>query len=153
MGATAIETAYSALPPNALTPHRVGRTAYCPFVGSRVSAGFPSPAEDSLERGLDLNEYLIDHQAATFFVRVKGPSMIGAGIHDGDTLIVDRAVEPRDGSVVVALVDGEFTVKRLRRNRGCIALVAENPAYEPITITPGCDFEVWGVVTYAIHQL
>nr|CAA9219791.1 Error-prone repair protein UmuD [uncultured Armatimonadetes bacterium] len=125
----------------------------CPLVVAPVAAGFPSPAEDYVERSLDLNECLVQHQEATFFVRARGSSMVGVGIHDGDTLVVDRALEPADGQIVIALVDGEFTVKRLRRAEGRVFLVAENPHYRALEVTPGQRFEVWGVVTYVIHPI
>jgi DNA polymerase V len=116
-----------------------------------VPAGFPSPAEDYAEGPLDLNRHLIDHPAATFFVRVKGDSMTGVGIYSGDLLIVDRAINPTSGSIVIAVVDGEITVKRFHQSRGRITLLPENPAYAPIEIHHDTDFEVWGVVTRAIH--
>jgi DNA polymerase V len=120
---------------------------------SHIMAGFPSPAEDYIEQSLDLNEYLIKHPAATFFVRVSGDSMIGAGIHDGDMLIVDKALEAINGKVVVAVVDGEFTVKRLMRAERKIFLVPENPCYPDIDISGKEDSEIWGVVTDVIHPL
>jgi len=123
-----------------------------PLFTAGVSAGFPSPADDFVDRSLDLNEYLIKHPAATFFVRVEGNSMIGSGIHPGDILIVDKALEPYDGSIVIAVLNGEFTVKRFKRERGRCCLVAENPAYAPIEITGDMQLEVWGVVTYVIHK-
>ncbi|AFY91185.1 LexA family protein [Chroococcidiopsis thermalis] len=118
-----------------------------------VSAGFPSPAEDFIEGKLDLNQHLIHHPAATFFVRVSGDSMIGAGIHCGDLLIVDRALEPVDGSVIIAVVDGELTVKRLHRTGDRLRLVAANDCYKPLEITEHMEFQIWGVVTNAIHSL
>ena len=118
-----------------------------------VSAGFPSPADDYLEGKLDLNEHLIKHEAATFFVRVKGDSMIGAGIHSGDLLVVDRALEPTDNSVVIAIVNGELTVKRISKRGGKLFLTPENGKYEPIPITAYTAFEVWGVVTHVIHTV
>ena len=117
-----------------------------------MQAGFPSAADDYLDRNIDLNEHLIKHPAATFFVKVKGDSMIGAGIYSGDMLIVDRSQESKNNSVVVAILNGEFTVKRLRKQEGKIFLIAENPNYKPIEIIPGMDFEVWGVVLHAIHS-
>ena len=99
-----------------------------------VSAGFPSPADDYIEDKLDLNEYLVKHPAATFFVKVTGDSMIGAGIHPGDILIVDRSLTPVDKSVVIAVVDGELTVKRIRLGNGRVALVPENKAYDSLDI-------------------
>jgi DNA polymerase V len=112
-----------------------------------VSAGFPSPADDYLERDLDLNEYFIRHESATFFVRVSGDSMERAGILDNDVLVVDKSLEPRDGAIVIAVIDGELTVKRLRRRNGEVQLVPENPNYQPITILPEQEFLIWGVVT------
>jgi DNA polymerase V len=123
-----------------------------PFFAVPVQAGFPSPAEDYLEQNLDLNEHLIQHPAATFFVRVDGDSMKGAGIHRGDILIVDRALEPVNGRIVIAVVQGEFTVKRIRICAEKISLEPENPHYKSIEIDPNSDFRVWGVVTYVIHK-
>ena len=123
-----------------------------PLFTAGVSAGFPSPADDFVDRSLDLNEYLIKHPAATFFVRVDGNSMIGSGIHPGDILIVDKALEPHDGSIVIAVVNGEFTVKRFKRERGRCWLVPENPASAPIEIAGDMQLEIWGVVTYVIHK-
>lgn len=122
-----------------------------PLYMSRIKAGFPSAADDHLEKHLDLNEYLIKHPAATFFVKVKGDSMTGAGIHSGDILIVDRSVEAKHRSIVVAVIDGEFTVKRLIKKKDASHLAAENPAYPAIEITPAMDFEIWGVVLHVIH--
>jgi DNA polymerase V len=124
-----------------------------PMFLSGVQAGFPSPADDYVERKLDLNEHLIEHPAATFFVRVSGDSMIDAGIHSGDILIVDRALDPADGKVVIAALDGELTVKRIAKRKEKLFLVAENPAFKPIEINDNSDLIVWGVVTYSIHKL
>lgn len=118
-----------------------------------VAAGFPSPAEDYMEGKLDLNKHLIKHPAATFFVRVAGDSMIDAGIHPGDILIVDRSLEPADKKVVIAVVEGELTVKRIRMTGGKVFLVPENERYEPIAIENEMNFEIWGVVTSVIHPL
>ena len=122
------------------------------FLG-RLPAGFPSPADDYLEGKLDLNRHLIKHPAATFFVRVTGDSMIGAGIHSGDLLVVDRSLEPADKHVVVAVLDGELTVKRLFKQHGVLRLLPENLNYQPIEITPQQTIEIWGVVTSVIHSL
>ena len=122
------------------------------FLG-RLPAGFPSPADDYLEGKLDLNRHLIKHPAATFFVRVTGDSMIGAGIHSGDLLVVDRSLEPADKHVVVAVLDGELTVKRLFKQNGVLRLLPENLNYQPIEITPQQAIEIWGVVTSVIHSL
>jgi DNA polymerase V len=118
-----------------------------------VPAGFPSPADDYLEGALDLNEYLIKHKAATFFWRVTGDSMIGAGIHSGDLLIVDRSLEPETGNVIIAALDGELTVKRIEIHDGKLFLVPENPDYPLIPVTEEQSFQVWGVVKHVIHSL
>lgn len=124
-----------------------------PFYTTAVAAGFPSPAEDDSADSLDLNELLIKHPVATFFLRVSGNSMIKAGIHHGDILIVDRSLEPIHGKVVIASLNGELTVKRLHREGKKIQLVAENNAYPPIEITEEMDLRIWGVVTNVIHSL
>ena len=118
----------------------------------RVAAGFPSPADDHLEGPLDLNAHLVAHPAATFVVRVAGDSMEGAGIRDGDLLVVDRSREAASGNIVVAVVDGELTVKRLRVDRRGVRLEAENPAYRPIVVREGAELTVWGVVAHAIRS-
>lgn len=123
-----------------------------PFFASPVSAGFPSPADDYTDVSLDLNKHLIKHPAATFYARVKGDSMINAGIHDGDLLIVDRALDIYDNCVAVCIIDGEFTVKRLKKDSGKVFLVPENEEYKAIEITEFNDFEVWGIVAYVIHK-
>ncbi len=129
------------------------KEASIPLYACGVSAGFPSPADDYLEGTLDLNERLIREPAATFFVRAKGDSMIGAGIHDGDLLVVDRSAEPKDGRVVIAVINGELTVKRLVREKGIARLEPENPAYKPISFGEDDDVRLWGVVTNVIHPL
>ncbi len=123
-----------------------------PLFSNSVAAGFPSPADDHLEGRLDLNEHLIKHPTATFFLRVSGDSMIGAGIHDNDILVIDRSVEPHHGKIVIAVVDGEFTVKRLIRKNGRVLLMPENEAYAPIEITDEHDLLIWGVVTGLTRQ-
>lgn len=124
-----------------------------PLIGSNIAAGFPSPAQDYIEKVIDLNEHLITHPAATFFVRVEGESMTGAGIFDNDVLIVDRALEATDGRVIVAVLNGELTVKRLFIKRNQWSLLPENPQYPEILITEDTDFSVWGVVTWCLHKL
>jgi DNA polymerase V len=124
-----------------------------PLFSTGVSAGFPSPADDYIERRLDLNEHLIKNPAATFFVRVAGDSMTGAGINHNDILIVDRSLDPVSGKIVIAVVDNELTVKRLLKEENSIKLVAENDNYAPLEFTEGMSLEVWGVATYVIHQL
>ena len=120
---------------------------------SRVPAGFPSPADDYVEQQLDLNEHLIQRASSTFFVRVAGRSMEGAGIHDGDLLVVDRAVAPTDGAVVVAALDGELTVKRYRDRADGPSLVPEHEDHAPIPVAPGQDLVVWGVVQHVVHEV
>lgn len=129
----------------------LGRRLAIPEFLESVQAGFPSPAQDHVERTLDLNELCIVHPAATFFVRAQGESMIDGGIHPNDVLVIDRALEPRHGDVIVATVHGEFTVKRLEL-RPRLRLVPDNPAYTPIEPTDENGFEVFGVVTHAIHR-
>jgi DNA polymerase V len=124
-----------------------------PLFLSGVSAGFPSPADDYLDRKLDLNEHLIKNPAATFFVRVAGDSMIDAGINDNDILVVDRSLEPGSGSIVIAVINGELTVKRLVKGKNSCRLIAENPDYQDLEIDEETDLEIWGVATYAIHSL
>ena len=126
---------------------------YLPLFITSISAGFPSPADDYIDKTLDLNEFLVRHPAATFFVRVSGDSMLGAGIHPGDILIVDRAVEPAHKKIVIAIVDGEFTVKRLYKKSGKWFLAPENPEFEPLEITRDINFHIWGVVIYSIHRM
>jgi DNA polymerase V len=123
-----------------------------PLYFSRIHAGFPSPADDFIDRPLDLNEHLIRHPASTFFVKVQGDSMIEAGIHPGALLVVDRSLQPRSGSIILAVLNGEFTVKRLKKEKGNIVLYPENPRYKPVTVTPGQDFEVWGVVSHVVRS-
>lgn len=123
-----------------------------PLYLSRISAGFPSPADDYVELKIDFNALLVDKAHATFCVRVKGNSMEGAGILDGAILIVDRSKEPADGKIVVGIVNGEFTVKRILKSKKGICLVAEHPAYDPIWIKEGMEFQVFGVVTYIINR-
>lgn len=122
-----------------------------PLGAGKATAGFPSPATDHVEQRLDLSEYLVLHPEATFFLRVKGDSMTGAGIHHGDLLIVDRSLSPASGRVVVATLNGELTVKRLHRSRGKLTLKAENPAYPDIAVNAEHEFQIWGVVAHVVH--
>ena len=124
-----------------------------PLFESTVSAGFPSPAEDYEEVRLDLNQHLIQHPSATFYVRVRGHSMRDADINDGDLLVVDRALRPKDGDIAVCIVDSEFTVKQLSAQNNQVCLKPANPAYEPLRITEHHHLRIWGVVTYVIHKL
>ena len=124
-----------------------------PLYSCSISAGFPSPADEFLEGKLDLNQHLIHHPLATYFVRVSGESMLGAGIHPGDLLIVDRSIEPRDGKIVIAVVNDELLVKRLRLEGTQPYLVAEHPDYPELKITEAMEFQIWGVVTNVIHAV
>jgi len=123
-----------------------------PLIDGTLSAGFPSIADDFGERALDLHDLLVEHPSATFFVRVEGDSMIDAKIESGDILIVDRSLTARSGRVVVALVSGAFTVKRLIQENGRTLLHAANKRFAPIDVTNDEDFQIWGVVTYVIHK-
>ena len=125
----------------------------CPLFLVPVEAGFPSPADDYVERQLDLNKHLIKHPAATFFVRATGESMINAGIFPNDILIVDRSLEPMDKKVVIAVIDGELTVKRFRKLDGRVFLMPENTDYQGIELVDGMDCEIWGVVIHVVHSL
>lgn len=123
-----------------------------PLMAGAVAAGFPSPAEPYIERGLDLHDHLVRTPAATFFVRVSGESMIGAGILDGDILVMDRSVDPRHGRIVIAAVDGDLTVKRLYRRGRDIRLLAENPRYPAIVIDRPAALRICGVVVGAARR-
>ncbi len=123
-----------------------------PLFVSPVEAGFPSPADDYLDQLLDLNEHLIKNPAATFLVRVRGDSMVDAGIKSGDMLIVDKSLDAADGDIVIAAVDGAFTVKRYRQTGGRLRLVAENPNHATIEIDDANSVEIWGVVVHVISS-
>ncbi len=131
----------------------VSRQPRLPLYGHQIRAGFPSPADDYVEDLIDLHEHLVKHPSATFLLRVRGDSMTGAGIHNGDLLIVDRSLEPSHGRIVIAVIEGELTVKRLWRRDGCLRLLAENPAYAPIEVGADQELVIWGVVTSVIHGL
>ena len=124
-----------------------------PFFSVRIAAGFPSPAEDHIEKALDLNELCVHHPAATYFVRVQGESMIEAGIHDGDILVIDRSIRARHGHIVIASMDGEMTVKALHLEPPPVKLIPRNRHLEPITLTDDQTLEVFGVVTSVVRQL
>lgn len=128
-------------------------SAQIPFFAEGVAAGFPSPAVGELNGTLDLNQLCVRHPAATYFVRARGDSMTGAGIDDGDILVVDRSAKANNGAIIIASLEGEFTVKRLRMHQGKVELLPENPRYTPITITPESGAEFFGVVTFIIKKV
>lgn len=136
-----------------LLPGKMSPIQLTPLYSHSISAGFPSPADDYIEDRLDLNELLVNNKVATFFLRVRGDSMINAGIHHGDIIVVDRSVQPTHSSIVVAVVDGELTVKRLITRSGVAELHAENPKYAPICLQEGQELTIWGVVTSSVHQV
>lgn len=123
-----------------------------PLAESSVHAGFPSPADDFLEGQLDLNSLVIRHPEATFFARVEGDSMKDEGIVEGDILVVDKSIEPYNGCLAVAFVDGEFTLKRVKMEPDKILLIPANPKYKIIEISPDSEFAVWGVVNYIVKK-
>lgn len=124
-----------------------------PYIKEGVSAGFPSPAADFSENNIDLNKELSENPLATFYIKVKGNSMIDAGINDKDVLVVDRSLEPRDNKIAICFVDGEFTVKRIKLEKECIYLMPENSNYQPIKITEENQLIIWGIVTYVIKAM
>jgi DNA polymerase V len=132
---------------------KISKPCSLPLALCRVEAGFPSPADDYMEGSLDLNNHIIKHPSATYFVKASGDSMIGAGIFNGDLLIVDRSLEASSGKVVIAEVDGQFTVKRLLKVIDGFSLQSENSNYPPIELQEGNEVVVWGVVTHVIHDL
>jgi DNA polymerase V len=123
-----------------------------PLFSHDVAAGFPSPADDYIREKLSLDEYLVRHREATFFVRAKGNSMVGAGILDGNLLVVDLSLTPSSGDIVIAIIDGELTVKRFIRRDGSVILKPENPRFKEIVFKEGQELQVWGVVTATIKK-
>lgn len=136
-----------------LLPEKIAPVQFTPLYSHSISAGFPSPADDYIEDRLDLNELLVSNKPATFFLRVKGDSMLNAGIHDGDIIVVDRSLQPVHRAIVVAVVDGELTVKRLIIRADITELHAENPKYAPLRLQEGQELTIWGVVTSSVHQV
>ena len=132
---------------------QIHNKSYHQFYSCAVTAGFPSPADDYLESKLDLNDYLIKHPSATFFVRVVGDSMVNAGIHNNDIIIVDRSIKPKHGKIIVAALDGQMTVKRLYRRDKKVILLPENKLFKPIEISDSMEIVIWGVATNVIHAL
>ncbi len=124
-----------------------------PYIKDGVSAGFPSPASDFMETNIDLNKELSDNPLATFYIKVKGNSMIDAGINDKDVLVVDRSLEPQNNKIAICFIDGEFTVKRIKLEKDCMYLMPENQNYQPIKVTEENQLIIWGIVTYVIKNL
>ncbi len=122
------------------------------FADAGIHAGFPSPAQDYIETGLDLNKALIRHKASTFYGRVVGDSMRDAGINEGDIIVIDKSIEARDGDLIVCYIDGEFAIKYIRHEKGKLLLCPANDKYAPIEVTNADTFRVWGVVTYTISK-
>jgi len=125
---------------------------HVPLCSHKVTAGFPSPADDYIEGRLSLDEHLIQHKDATFFVRAKGNSMVGAGIFDGDLLVVDKSLDPSSGDIVIAIVDGDLTVKRLIKRGEKVILKPENHRFMEIELQDGQELQVWGVVTSTVKK-
>ena len=123
-----------------------------PLLSDSISAGFPSPADDYTEENIDLNEYLISNPFSTFFLRVKGDSMVNAGIKDKDLIIVDKSLTAKPGDIVIAMIDGEFTIKRLFMKNNELYLKAENHTYPDFRVKNYIDVQIWGVVIYSIHS-
>ena len=134
------------------TPDTEGGAAL-PLASHSVSAGFPSPALDFMEYTIDLNKHLTRNALSTFYIKVEGSSMTNAGIDDGDMLVVDRSLEAHDGRIAICLIDGEFTVKRLKLETDCLFLMPENPVYQPIKVTDDNQLVIWGIVTYVIKRV
>ena len=128
-------------------------TLLIPLITETISAGFPSPAEDYIELGIDLNKYLIKNPISTFFLRVSGSSMNNAGIYNNDLLIIDRSINPKPGHIVAALLDGEFTLKRLIKKQDNYYLRADKENYPAINLYEYLDIQIWGVAIYSIHEL
>ena len=118
-----------------------------------ISAGFPSPADDFKELRISIDQEVVKNEEATFYARVSGQSMQGAGLDDGDLLVIDRSVEPQNNAIAVCFLDGEFTVKRLKVEEDCIYLMPENPKYQPIKVTEDNQLQIWGVVTYVVKKI
>ena len=128
-------------------------THHIPLANTGVSAGFPSPADDFKELRISIDQEVVKNEEATFYARVAGQSMQGAGLDDGDLLVIDRSKEPLDNAIAICFIDGEFTVKRLKVEAECIYLMAENPNYSPIKVTEDNELIIWGVVTYVVKKV
>lgn len=130
-----------------------GESLYVAIAESPVKAGFPSPAEDHTDIKLDLNKELIKNPSSTFFARVSGESMVDDGVDDGDLLIIDKSAEPFDGTLAVCYLDGEFTLKRVKKEKDHILLVPANSSFQPIKVSKEDDFMIWGIVRYLIKKM
>jgi DNA polymerase V len=124
-----------------------------PFIASGIKAGFPSPAADFDESKISLDNVLVKNREATFYAKASGTSMIGAGINDGDILVIDRSIEPQNNKVAVCFIDGEFTIKRIQVEKDCVYLMPENPTFNPIKVTDENELIIWGIVTYVIKKI
>lgn len=123
-----------------------------PIADDGIRAGFPSPAQDFMDQAIDLNKELIRNPSSTFYGRVRGDSMEDAGIHDGDILVIDKSLDPRDNDMAVCFIDGEFTIKYIRIERERILLIPANEQYQSVVVTEENDFLIWGIVTYSIRK-
>ena len=123
------------------------------FIEHGISAGFPSPADDFKELRISIDQEVVRNESATFYARVSGESMQGAGLDDGDLLVIDRSLEPKDNKIAVCFIDGEFTVKRLKVEADCIYLMPENKKYPPLKVTEENELIIWGIVTYVVKKL
>ena len=124
-----------------------------PYISSGIKAGFPSPAADFDGSRISIDQIVVKNQTATFYAKANGNSMIGAGIDDGDILVIDKSIEPQDGKIAVCFIDGEFTVKRIKVQENSLLLLPENPLFESIEVTQENDFIIWGIVTYVVKKL
>ena len=129
------------------------KTKYLSLAGESISAGFPSPADDFKESKISIDQEVVKNESATFYARVVGQSMQGAGLDDGDLIVIDRSQEPENGKIAVCYVDGEFTVKRLKVENDCIYLMPENKKYKALRVTEENQLIIWGVVTFVIKKL
>jgi|AntRauTorckE5430_2_1112549.scaffolds.fasta_scaffold44819_2 DNA polymerase V len=144
---------YHGQPALEIFPPDLSRSLDLPFVNQGISAGFPSPADDFLDIKIDLNREFIKNPNSTFYARVRGQSMVGAGLNNGDLLIIDRSLEPKNDKIAVCFVDGEFTVKRIKKEKDTVWLIPENEKYAPIQITADNEFVIWGMVTTVIKKV
>jgi DNA polymerase V len=124
-----------------------------PYISSGIKAGFPSPAADFDGSRISIDQIVVKNATATFYAKANGNSMIGAGIDDGDILVIDKSIEPQDGKIAVCFIDGEFTVKRIKVQENSLLLLPENKLFEPIEITQENDFIIWGIVTYVVKKI